>query len=111
MGGDLYRLGGVCVLWSVRLQCSVLVMARMGADESVCVSARYAAEVCEWDGHLGSCDAVCVVDERIGEAHPEAFGRTFALLATAHAELAELRAIQSRVEDAEAAGITTCPVA
>lgn len=54
---------------------------------------------------------MCVVDERVSEAHPEAFGRTLTLLATAHAELAELRAIQSRVEDTEAAGITTCPVA
>lgn len=98
----------VCVLGSVRLQCSVLVMAWVWADESACISARYAAEVCERHGHLGSRDAVCVVDERVGEAHPEAFGGTLALLATAHAEL---RPIQSRVEDTKAAGVATCSVA
>lgn len=113
---DLYSLGGVgfgcgCVLGSIGLQRSVLVVTRVWADESACVSARYAAEVCEWHGHLGSCDAVRVVDERVGEAHPEAFGRTLTILGAAHAELAELRAIQSWVEDTEAAGVTTCSVA
>lgn len=92
----------------------------MRANETVGFAAPYAAEVCDRHRHCGACNAMCasalevhaqvsyghVINEGVRKAHLEPLGGPFAVFGAAHADLAQIRAVEARIQHVEAATVS-----